>query len=111
MGYVSDGVNLMSQEEVGSSIASELNLSNVGGVFVGRAMVALVGGHGRVLGMGIARRDKIPLLGVLASELRFVFKCRGSSKPVRKKVAESEAAGNNIYGSDVYNYSSKNTFT
>ena len=56
---------------------------------------------------------QIPLMKVLSNELRFVFKCRGSSKPVRKKASESEAAStsNNIYGSDVYNYTNKNNFT
>lgn len=53
---------------------------------------------------------QVSLLSVLSTELRFVFKCKGSSKPVRKKVSESEEANvsNNIYGSDVYNYTGKN---
>lgn len=99
-------------------MASELNLSNVGGVFV-----VLMGGMGLALVVAIgefvlecweiAKDDQIPLMTILNQELRFVLKCKGSSKPVRKKVNESEAAStsNNIYGSDVYNYSSKNTFT
>ncbi|XP_050732988.1 glutamate receptor ionotropic, kainate 2-like isoform X3 [Eriocheir sinensis] len=106
------------EEAGGSSMASELNLSNVGGVFV-----VLMGGMGLALVVAIgefvlecweiAKDDQIPLMTILNQELRFVLKCKGSSKPVRKKVNESEAAStsNNIYGSDVYNYSSKNTFT
>lgn len=96
-------------------MASELNLSNVGGVFV-----VLLGGMGLalVVAMGefilecydIAKDDQLPLLSVLSTELRFVFKCKGSSKPVRKKACESEAGdiSHNIYGSDVYNYTGKN---
>ncbi|XP_069184022.1 glutamate receptor ionotropic, kainate 2 isoform X2 [Procambarus clarkii] len=103
------------EEAGGSSMASELNLSNVGGVFV-----VLLGGMGLalVVAMGefilecwdIAKDDQVSLLSVLSTELRFVFKCKGSSKPVRKKVSESEEANvsNNIYGSDVYNYTGKN---
>ncbi|XP_045122120.1 LOW QUALITY PROTEIN: glutamate receptor ionotropic, kainate 2-like [Portunus trituberculatus] len=106
------------EEAGGSSMASELNLSNVGGVFV-----VLMGGMGLALVVAIgefllecwdiAKEDQIPLMKVLSNELRFVFKCRGSSKPVRKKASESEAAStsNNIYGSDVYNYTNKNNFT
>ncbi|XP_069950782.1 glutamate receptor ionotropic, kainate 2-like isoform X2 [Cherax quadricarinatus] len=103
------------EEAGGSSMASELNLSNVGGVFV-----VLLGGMGLalVVAMGefilecydIAKDDQLPLLSVLSTELRFVFKCKGSSKPVRKKACESEAGdiSHNIYGSDVYNYTGKN---
>ncbi|KAG7162242.1 Glutamate receptor ionotropic, kainate 2-like 4 [Homarus americanus] len=103
------------EEAGGSSMASELNLSNVGGVFV-----VLLGGMGLALIVamgefvlecwGIAKEDEEPMMDVLNKELRFVFKCKGSSKPVRKKASESEVgdASNNLFGSDVYNYSGKN---
>ncbi|XP_071521274.1 glutamate receptor ionotropic, kainate 2-like isoform X2 [Panulirus ornatus] len=106
------------EEAGGSSMASELNLSNVGGVFV-----VLLGGMGLALIVAIgefilecwdiAKEDQVPMMTVLSQELRFVFKCKGSTKPVRKKASESEVgnASNNLYGSDVYNYTGKNPLT
>ncbi|RXG61714.1 Glutamate receptor ionotropic, kainate 2 [Armadillidium vulgare] len=101
------------KEEAGSSgMASELNLSNVGGVFV-----VLLGGMGLALVVAIfefvmecrdiAKDDQVPFLQVLKDELRFVFKCKGSVKPVKKKAEEGE--NNEIYGgSNEYNYGLKN---
>ncbi|KAK3850089.1 hypothetical protein Pcinc_043185 [Petrolisthes cinctipes] len=114
---------LSPQNEASSSgMASELGLSNVGGVFV-----VLLGGMGLALVVAmaefllecwdIAKDDQLPLMDVLSQELRFVFKCKGSSKPVRKKASESSDVGDpnsntNIYGgSDVYNYTGKNPLT
>lgn len=56
---------------------------------------------------------QVPMTTVLSQELRFVFKCKGSTKPVRKKASDSEVgnASNNLYGSDVYNYTGKNPLT
>ncbi|KAK3860680.1 hypothetical protein Pcinc_033281, partial [Petrolisthes cinctipes] len=109
-------------EASSSGMASELGLSNVGGVFV-----VLLGGMGLALVVAmaefllecwdIAKDDQLPLMDVLSQELRFVFKCKGSSKPVRKKASESSDVGDpnsntNIYGgSDVYNYTGKNPLT
>lgn len=49
---------------------------------------------------------QLPFLDVLVEELRFVFKCKGSVKPVKKKASQAEAV-NDIYGSTDYNYSLK----
>lgn len=50
---------------------------------------------------------QVPFLQVLKDELRFVFKCKGSVKPVKKKAEEGE--NNEIYGgSNEYNYGLKN---
>ncbi|XP_076044322.1 glutamate receptor ionotropic, kainate 2-like [Oratosquilla oratoria] len=105
------------EESAGSSMASELNLSNVGGVFV-----VLLGGMGLALVVAIfeflaecrdiAREDDLPFLSILTQELKFVFKCKGSTKPVRKKQEVEEfPSTNNVYGSNVYNYSGKNPLT
>ncbi|KAB7495878.1 Glutamate receptor ionotropic, kainate 1 [Armadillidium nasatum] len=52
-------------------------------------------------------RCKLPFMQVLKDELRFVFKCKGSVKPVKKKAEEGE--NNEIYvGSNEYNYGLKN---
>lgn len=61
---------------------------------------------------------QLPFMDVLRQELQFIFKCKGSTKPVRKKASE---AGNDedqddedeaIYGgSDVYSYGTKHPIT
>ncbi|XP_063613370.1 glutamate receptor ionotropic, kainate 2-like, partial [Penaeus indicus] len=104
------------EEAGGSSMASELNLPNVGGVFV-----VLIGGMGLalVVALGefvlycweISREDEKSLISVLSEELCFVFQCKGSTKPVRKKAESETAAVDNMYGSDVYNCSGRNPLT
>ncbi|XP_069981522.1 glutamate receptor ionotropic, kainate 2-like [Penaeus vannamei] len=104
------------EEAGGSSMASELNLPNVGGVFV-----VLIGGMGLalVVALGefvlycweISREDEKSLISVLSEELVFVFQCKGSTKPVRKKAESETAAVDNMYGSDVYNCSGRNPLT
>ncbi|XP_068239083.1 glutamate receptor ionotropic, kainate 2-like isoform X2 [Palaemon carinicauda] len=105
------------KEEAGSGGgASELNLSNVGGVFVvlmsgmGLATVVAMAEFGSEC-WDIAKVDKVPLMQVLKDELTFVFKCKGSSKPVRKKPEESETATEDAYGSNDYNYTVKKPLT
>ncbi|XP_066961996.1 glutamate receptor ionotropic, kainate 2-like isoform X1 [Macrobrachium rosenbergii] len=104
------------EEAGGGGGASELNLSNVGGVFV-----VLMSGMGLALVVAmvefssecwsISKDDKIPLVEVLKDELTFVFKCKGSSKPVRKKVEPEEAPTEDVYGSNDYNYTVKKPLT
>ena len=59
-------------------------------------------------------------MDVLRDELRFVFKCKGSTKPVRKKASGDEDddeddidnRAETIYGgSDVYTYGTKTPIT
>ena len=61
---------------------------------------------------------QLPFMFVLRQELQFVFKCKGSTKPVRKKASEvgdgdeEDDAGEAIYGgSEVYNYETKHPIT
>lgn len=63
---------------------------------------------------------QIPFMDVLRQELQFVFKCKGSTKPVRKKASEdgdddendAEDREETIYGgSDVYSYGNKQPIT
>ncbi|CAL4122174.1 unnamed protein product, partial [Meganyctiphanes norvegica] len=104
------------EEAAGGGMASELNLSNVGGVFV-----VLMGGMGLALVVAmieflflcrdIAQEDEIPFSMVVMEELKFVLKCKGSTKPVRKKKElEPAISDTNMYGS-TYNYSGKNPLT
>ena len=54
------------------------------------------------------------LMEVLKKELEFVFKCKGSTKPVRKKQEEEEeeiAVAEAMYGSNIYNYNGKSPLT
>ncbi|XP_018022074.1 glutamate receptor ionotropic, kainate 5-like [Hyalella azteca] len=106
-------------------MASELNLSNVGGVFVvllGGMGLALVVAIFEFLGecINISKDDEIPFVKVLRQELRFIFKCKGSTKPIRKKASEAgddiddddDEHEETIYGgSDVYSYGNKTPIT
>ncbi|KAK7053103.1 hypothetical protein SK128_020197 [Halocaridina rubra] len=104
------------EEAGGGGGASELNLENVGGVFV-----VLMSGMGMALAVAIvefglecldiAKEEEAPLREVLKRELIFVLKCKGSSKPVRKKAESDEANGDTEYGSNDYNYTAKNPLT
>ncbi|XP_047500047.1 glutamate receptor ionotropic, kainate 2-like [Penaeus chinensis] len=103
-------------EAGGSSMASELNLSNVGGVFV-----VLLGGMGLALVVALAefvlecwdisKEDEKSIISVLSEELCFVFQCKGSTKPVRKKIESETPTVDNLYNSDVFNCSSRNQHT
>ncbi|XP_069976848.1 glutamate receptor ionotropic, kainate 2-like [Penaeus vannamei] len=104
------------EEAGGSSMASELNLSNVGGVFV-----VLLGGMGLALVVALAefvlecwdisKEDEKSIISVLSEELCFVFQCKGSTKPVRKKIESETPTVDNLYSSDVYNCSGRNQHT
>ncbi|KAF2349519.1 hypothetical protein FHG87_019724 [Trinorchestia longiramus] len=114
------------EEASAGGMASELNLSNVGGVFV-----VLIGGMGLALVVAIfeflgecvniSKDDDIPLMDVLRQELRFVLKCKGSTKPIRKKSSDNgdeddlddeDDHEETIYGgSEVYTYGNKTPIT
>ncbi|KAK7085549.1 hypothetical protein SK128_021965, partial [Halocaridina rubra] len=107
--------NTNKEESGGSSLASELNLSNVGGVFVvllsgmGLALVVAIGEFALEC-WDIAKEDEVPLGAVLSKELKFVFRCKGSSKPVRKKEFETMNV-DNLYPTETYNSLGKNPLT
>ncbi|XP_053993470.1 glutamate receptor ionotropic, kainate 2-like [Hylaeus volcanicus] len=82
------------QEDGGGGQAGELDLDNVGGVFL-------------VLSVGVglsffytlfellwdviatAKREKVPIKDELIEEVRFIIKCSGTSKPVRRRKGSS----------------------
>ncbi|XP_068238713.1 glutamate receptor ionotropic, kainate 2-like isoform X2 [Palaemon carinicauda] len=108
--------NTSKDESGSSSMASELNLNNVGGVFVvllsgmGLALIVAIGEFALEC-WDISKEDEVPLAAVLSKELKFVFKCKGSSKPVRKKDSDIDTGDNNLYSTDTYSYAVKNPLT
>ncbi|XP_063599670.1 glutamate receptor ionotropic, kainate 5-like [Penaeus indicus] len=92
-----------------SSGANELGLSNVGGVFV-----VLIGGMGIAALVAIceflwnarelATDETASFCDELGSEVRFIMKCSGSTKPVRKKAPSTPEEPLFTYGSYGANY-------
>ncbi|XP_073988770.1 glutamate receptor ionotropic, kainate 2-like isoform X2 [Rhodnius prolixus] len=67
--------------------ASELDLSNVGGVFLvlsGGCIFAIFLSMGEVLCDIYSREDKISFKDELMNEIKFIIKCHGTTKPARK---------------------------
>ncbi|XP_044738243.1 glutamate receptor ionotropic, kainate 2 isoform X2 [Chrysoperla carnea] len=81
-----------------SSAANELGLANVGGVFV-----VLMGGMGVACVMAVcefvwksrkvAVEERASLCSEMATELKFAFRCQGSTKPARKKQQPQTVVG------------------
>ncbi|XP_055535887.1 glutamate receptor ionotropic, kainate 2-like isoform X2 [Wyeomyia smithii] len=74
--------------------AEELGMDNVGGVFfvlcVGCSTALFIGCCDLVFhNLSTARREKVPFREELMSELRFVAKCSGNTKPVRHRKSSS----------------------
>ncbi|XP_050695826.1 glutamate receptor ionotropic, kainate 2-like isoform X2 [Eriocheir sinensis] len=92
-----------------SSGAAELGLANVGGVFV-----VLIGGMAVAALMAIcefmwnardlATDESASFCDELSSEVRFIMKCSGNTKPVRKKAPPTPEEPLFTYGSYAPNY-------
>ncbi|XP_046399579.1 glutamate receptor ionotropic, kainate 2-like [Ischnura elegans] len=79
----------------GSGAASELGLPNVGGVFVvligGVALACIIAWLELIYKVAMnSIKNRTPFWPEIKDEIRFVFKCHGSTKPVRKKDDEKE---------------------
>ncbi|XP_071445424.1 glutamate receptor ionotropic, kainate 2-like [Hetaerina americana] len=79
----------------GSGAASELGLPNVGGVFVvligGVALACVIAWLELFWKVAMnSIKNKTPFWSEIKEEIKFVFKCHGSTKPVRKKEDEKE---------------------
>ncbi|XP_069951037.1 glutamate receptor ionotropic, kainate 2 isoform X4 [Cherax quadricarinatus] len=92
-----------------SSGAAELGLANVGGVFV-----VLIGGMGIAAFMaicefmwtarGLATDQSASFCEELSSEVKFILKCSGNTKPVRKRAPSTTEEPLFTYGSYGANY-------
>ncbi|KAK6641282.1 hypothetical protein RUM44_012991 [Polyplax serrata] len=83
------------EDDEGGGEASELDLDNVGGVFVvlvcGVVMACVVTVCEVVWNISmIAKKEKVSFTSELVQEIKFAVKCHGSKKPVRKRESTAD---------------------